>query len=505
MRSESTAPGGLARASSRPARASSRHASTRSRPASARGRPGRAAPRLIDRRLPLTETQHFILWSAVHVLIAQGFVASPSLAFVHAGAVVVLGVMYCLRSPDAEAPLVLAGYVACAEVLWRMTGGAPVWEYSKYATILLLLVAATRLQKRRTPTATAAAVFFALLLPSVPLTLSYLDNLGAIRRALSFYLAGPACLAVAAAVFARVRPRDLRLHRATQWMAFPIIGIASIALRSTATANDLVFIKESNLITSGYYGPNQVSGVLGFGALILMLTSLTATSFRFRIATTLAALWLTSQAVLTLSRGGVLSAATALFVFIVHTLPNRRARISFVVAGLLFAGLLVWVIVPAINSFTRGTLEERYTDWDTSGRTVVAMADLDLWSENFLFGVGPGMSPRLRGARAGTAAHTEFTRLLAEHGLFGAGAILIMIAMAVRAYLRAPSALARGFAAACTVWAVSEMGHSAMRLAATAFAFGLGMIGADRLPSSARSPRRQSAAHRPLDVAADSG
>ena len=449
---------------------------------------GRAAgtPRIIDRRRSLSETQYFVVLAGLHVALAQALSAVPVLSLAHATAVVALGTLYCLRSPTAESALLLAGYVACSEVLWRMTGGAPFWEYSKYATILLLLLAVARLPRRRTPTATAAIVFMALLLPSVPLTLSYLDGTGEIRRALSFYLAGPACLAVAAAVFSQVRPNDLRLQTATQWMAFPIIGIASIALRSTAQANDLVFIAESNFVTSGHYGPNQVSGILGFGALILLLTALISSDFRFRIATTLVAIWLTAQAVLTLSRGGVLSAGIAIFVFVVHALPNRRARVSFAVAGLLFIGLTSWVVLPAINRFTEGTLQERYSEWDTSGRTMIAKADLDLWVDNLLLGVGPGMSPRLRSARPGTTAHTEFTRLVAEHGMLGAAAILVLVAMAARAYLRAPTSIARGFVAACTVWSTAEMVHSAMRLAATAFAFGLGMLGVDRLPRLAR-------------------
>jgi hypothetical protein len=436
-------------------------------------------------------TRDFVLWGLAHALLALGMVANPTLSLVHAAVVVGLGAVACLRASTAETALVLAGYVATCEVLWRMTDGAPFWEYSKYACALLLLLALTRLPARRTPTASGSILFVALLLPSVPLTLGYLDDSGEIRRAVSFYLAGPVCLAVAAAVLSQVRPADFILPRALLWLSFPILGIAAVALRSTVTAESIVFITESNLVTSGHYGPNQVSGILGFGALSLLVCALVTRRTGLRVVATLTAIWLTGQAVLTLSRGGVASAALGAFVFVLHTLPNRRARVSFALAGALIAGLLTWVVVPGLNRFTEGTLEERYTEWDTTGRAAIARADLELWSDHLVLGVGPGMSPRLRGAHPGTAAHTEFTRMVAEHGLLGATAILILLVMAGRAYLRAPSSLARGFAAACTVWSVSEMIHSAMRLTATAFAFGLAMLGTDRLGAMVVRQRRR--------------
>ena len=107
------------------------------------------------------------------------------------------------------------------------------------------------------------------------------------------------------------------------------------------------------------------------------------------------------------------------------------------------------------------------------------------------------MSPRLRSTHRGTAAHTEITRLLAEHGLFGLIAVLLLMGLAVRAWIKAPDAVARGFVAACVVWSLTEMGHSAMRIAVTAFVFGLGMLGVDfvgrvRTTASTPTPHRAS-------------
>ena len=56
----------------------------------------------------------------------------------------------------------------------------------------------------------------------------------------------------------------------------------------------------------------------------------------------------------------------------------------------------------------------------TTGRYNIMISDLKLWEKNFIFGTGVGGSKILRGNETnGIASHNEFSRLLAEHGLFG--------------------------------------------------------------------------------------
>jgi hypothetical protein len=74
------------------------------------------------------------------------------------------------------------------------------------------------------------------------------------------------------------------------------------------------------------------------------------------------------------------------------------------------------------------------------------------------------------------ASHTEFTRLLSEHGTFGLLALLVLVAVAGLAYLRAPSALEKAWVSAFSGWAFIEMSHSAMRIMAISFLFGLAVI-----------------------------
>jgi O-antigen ligase len=104
--------------------------------------------------------------------------------------------------------------------------------------------------------------------------------------------------------------------------------------------------------------------------------------------------------------------------------------------------------------------------------------DLGLWEENFWFGVGLGEAQGARKSVIGIedASHTEFSRMLAEHGLLGLIALILLLIMAFRAFQQASSPQAKGLALAFIIWAMVEMSHSAMRLAASSYMFSLPFI-----------------------------
>ena len=75
-------------------------------------------------------------------------------------------------------------------------------------------------------------------------------------------------------------------------------------------------------------------------------------------------------------------------------------------------------------------------------------------------------------ARPG-AAHTELTRLLAEHGLLGAGAVTLLFVMAFRALQGARAMRDKALVAALLAWSLLTMSHMAMRIVAPSLVFGL--------------------------------
>ena len=74
------------------------------------------------------------------------------------------------------------------------------------------------------------------------------------------------------------------------------------------------------------------------------------------------------------------------------------------------------------------------------------------------------------------AAHTEYTRLLADHGALGVMAIGVLALLALSAVVSSERGLSRAWSASAVVWALAEMSHSAMRVALIGFVFGIGFL-----------------------------
>ena len=142
-------------------------------------------------------------------------------------------------------------------------------------------------------------------------------------------------------------------------------------------------------------------------------------------------------------------------------------------------------------------MEKRFEDINPSLRLDIARKDLEIWFENPLLGVGPGLAKHCRRTILGytAAAHTELTRLVAEHGALGLVVIFLFMFMALRAYRSAPSNASRAWVACLVAWVMAEMAHSAMRVAAISFVFGaagcLGRGGAIKHPGGMVSARKR--------------
>jgi hypothetical protein len=66
-------------------------------------------------------------------------------------------------------------------------------------------------------------------------------------------------------------------------------------------------------------------------------------------------------------------------------------------------------------------------------------------------------------------SHTEFTRLVSEHGLMGAAALVLMLMMSARSVIRQSRGWPMAFSASLVVFALIFMTGSGMRLAIPSF------------------------------------
>jgi len=410
----------------------------------------------------------------IHVPIAILMKQMPSLATFHAIATLMVGLMWAISKRKTMQDVACVGaYIMGAEVLWRMTKANVFWEYGKYATAAVFLAAL--LSRKQTNKPMLAFIYFLLLLPSVPLTLTSLP-LNLARMDISFNLSGPFALMVCSWFFANLQLTKEDIHRLWITALGPIVGIASIALYSTLTATEIYFGDESNPTTSGGFGPNQVASALGLGALFALLYILTEERNN-RLKPTMFALmlFLASQSALTFSRGGLWIAAISGFVAFLYLIRDKRTRFRVLsVAGLLFI-VTQYVLLPRLDAFTGGALSARFRNLSPTNRDLLIRADLAIFEEHPFLGVGPGMATYHRGAVVGVtgSAHTELTRLLAEHGLFGLIALLLLITMGWKNFQRERSMQGRAIVAGMVVWSLVYMLGNAMRTVAPSFNFGL--------------------------------
>jgi hypothetical protein len=394
----------------------------------------------------------------------------------HAVLVLMLSLAIALVSKRWEHVVAAMVYVAGCEVLWRTTEARIPWEAGKYALAGLALVTLMRFFRTRRQIA-LPTLYIALLIPGCWLTSSHFGLTDDTRQLLSFNMSGPFSLALCALLFLQLT-LELKQIRSAIWIFLaPNIGIATLALISTVGLQASAFSStSSNVATSAGFGPNQISGVLGLGTLLCVVLAITSPKKGYRIAGGLLGLWFAIQAFLTFSRGGLLNALVGLSLAALYFLRQPGRRMAFLTALIAFSALLVWLVIPGLNDYTGGALETRFRSRDSTGRWELATADLEIWGDHPLFGVGPGMAEFSRGSITGfhqrDAAHTEYTRLLAEHGVPGFLSLTLLLGLVMRSIRSSPSYEAKAWAALLAGWVLTEMAQSATRLSVISLVFG---------------------------------
>jgi O-antigen ligase len=217
--------------------------------------------------------------------------------------------------------------------------------------------------------------------------------------------------------------------------------------------------------------------VLGAGAVCCLLLALAHLPVRVRVVALVGGAWLVGQALLTLSRGGVWGfVASGICIGLAGLLTSgTRSRVLTIGVVVVLVAVLVY---SWVNLFTAGSVANRYADQSSTNRSDIARGDLVLFTDNPLFGVGPGVSRFERSGvlEADGNTHTEYTRLLAEHGVFGLVALVLMVVMFVQSLRATTTTWNRFLTVGLGVYALLTMGHSATRIAIVAVMFGMSAL-----------------------------
>lgn len=418
-----------------------------------------------------------LLLAALHLPLSIVLVSAPGVGILHPILVFAAGMYLALRKsePHFKVALVVA-YLVGVELLWRMTGVPVFWEFGKYGSIAIMVVALIRRERFVFPK--LPMLYFLLLVPACIVPLVNVD-LSRATSTLSFNMSGPLMLAVSCWFFYHVRIGPDQFRRMLVAMAVPIISIAAMTFYGTATAENLSFGSESNEATSGGFGANQVSAILGFGAFLCVMGFLQIRkSYGFRIFFGVTALVCAALCILTFSRGGIYNAVGGIIVLLIFGFQHVATGLRRLGMAIVVAAVFILLVFPSLNEFTGGALLSRLEDTGTTNRAEIAATDLEVFLENPFLGVGVGasMDYREKMLSKGAASHTEFARMLSEHGLFGVMALVVMLGIVGVNLFRPNSRPGRAIVAGLFAWSFLFMLSAGMRLAAPAFVIGLGFV-----------------------------
>ena len=112
---------------------------------------------------------------------------------------------------------------------------------------------------------------------------------------------------------------------------------------------------------------------------------------------------------------------------------------------------------------------------DLTGRALIYEIDLNIFIDHIFTGVGPGQATELRevyGYGKQVATHTEYSRMLAEHGLLGLFSLLILTGVSITHLLSSCSKKSKFIKILFGILAILTLSHSAMRVAMPSFIYG---------------------------------
>jgi O-antigen ligase len=426
-----------------------------------------------------------IWYISIHTLFGFLVAFFTESAFYWQIATLIIGFLEILTSANKRNEAALwAAYLAGMELFIRMTGETIFWEAGKYGVILFLTLG---LVVNSQSTRIAFWLYLLFLIPS--LFIANYDDLTEARKMISFNLSGPLCLAATGIYFYKSVYTQKELVLLIRVMILPIFSIVAYLFLRTPDFSSISFETESNIDASGGYGPNQVSLVLGaavFCFLVFRFYGVSLSGYKWLDYSCMIVLLF--RGLITFSRGGVLGAVIAILVVLGMNFLNTRSAISSTRAILFSLLLLImgWFVWDYTNTITKSALEFRYkgvnirTGEDeefTGGRLLIMQRDWNTFLDNPILGVGPGRSKFLleEGLNVPMAAHTEWSRMLAEHGLFGFVSLCILLLVPLFHAFTMPiqiRALLIGF----LILSFFSMFHAAMRLAIISFLYGLALI-----------------------------
>jgi len=427
----------------------------------------------------------YIYLLIIHAVIALVIFVFPFLSKIYALLIPVIGFFIVYRTKNRNNEILLiAAYMVGIEVFLRMTGGNFNNEFVKINIMFFMLLGI--IYSNFSINAFIYCVFLLLLIPGVLMTASTADFNSDIRKLLVFNLSGPFCLAISAIYMYKRRVLFNDLQNVVVAMGLPIVATMVYLFLYNPSVKDVVTGTSSNFETSGGFGPNQVSTILGLGMFVFFTQFILFSKSKILTVINGSLLLLVSyRAIVTFSRGGVITGVIMILVLLgilyFYSKAKIRGKFGFV---FLFIGLMGVAIWSYTSIQTSGLIEKRYSNQDAAGRTkkdrlggreAIMDVEFKVFIDNPVLGVGAGMGKQFRKDNFGVnvASHNEITRMLSEHGLFGIFGLLLLFITPLILYINNRQHLY--FFSFYVFWLLT-INHAAMRTAAPAFVYALTLL-----------------------------
>nr|WP_315199076.1 O-antigen ligase family protein [uncultured Flavobacterium sp.] len=399
--------------------------------------------------------------------------------------ILAFGVYYIIKSKNRNnEALIMSAYIVSVEILLRMTDGILLNEFGKYSILIFMFLG--MVLSGFSKNALLYWLFLLLLIPGVILSTLTLDFETDIRKAIAFNISGPVCLGISAIYCYQRKISFDRLLGMITTFSLPLISVVVYLFLYTPSVKAVVTGTQSNFETSGGFGPNQVSTILGLGIFIFFVQLvLNSKSRLLQLVNGGFVIVFAFRGIVTFSRGGILTAMMMIFIFlaVLYFQANYKTKfkIGLIIVLSFVAGLGVW----GYSSLqTKGLINKRYANQDARGRekksqltgreTLIA-SEMQMFWDNPILGVGVGRNKELREKETGivSASHNEITRMLAEHGSLGLIDLIILLCTPIVLFLiNRQNILALSF----LIFWLLTINHAAMRLAAPAFVYALSLL-----------------------------
>ena len=381
--------------------------------------------------------------SYVYLILFHAFMgvlifALPFLSKIYTLGILVFGIFYIVKTKNKNNEvLILSAYIVSVEVLLRMTDGMILNEFGKYSVMFFLFLGL--IYSGFSKNALMYWIFLVLLVPSIVLSTVSLNFDTDIRKAIAFNISGPVCLGISAIYCFQRKITFDRLKGVISAFSMPLISIVVYLYLYTPSVKDVVTGTQSNFETSGGFGPNQVSTILGLGIFVFFVQLLlNSKNTLLQLVNGGLVLVFAFRGIVTFSRGGVFTAIVMIILFMAvlyfQANFNTKPKIGLIIILALVAGLGVW---GYSSMQTGGLIDKRYANEDAlgrkkqsqlSGREVLIESEFQMFLDNPFLGVGVGKNKELRRQQTGIdlASHNEITRMLAEHGSLGLVDLVIL-------------------------------------------------------------------------------